>query len=548
EPAAGLTGLVKILLALEHETIPPTLHLDRPNDHIRFEDTPFYVVDRPVPWPRTGTPRRAAVSAFGMGGVNAHVIVEEPPPLPPREPLPQHSHVIRVSGATEDAVRELAGSYARHLTGHPDTPVGDVAYTANAGRASHRHRIAVAGADAAELTRELTAVAGGDRPIGRLANQPPTVAFLFTGQGSQYPDMGRELYEAEPVFRAALDECADLLTPHTDQPLLPLLYGGGRESLTQTRFAQVGIVAVQVALVRLLESWGIRPGVVLGHSVGELTAGWAAGCLGLPELMRLTALRGRVMQAQPADGAMAVVHADADTVLAALGAHPGVEVAAFNGPRNVTVSGPVHAVEAFRSAVGHATQRLTVSHAFHSAAMDGAVAPFAEAVAAETLAAPRVPFASTFTGGWHTPGTVADPHAWARALRAPVRFSQALATVHAGGARVYWEIGPQPTLVTLGRTVLPQDDLHWLHTLRRNTSDQRQLHTALTTFYNHGHGDVRWEAVHAGKGHRTTGIPTYPFDRQLLVAPPVTEPAHPADGVAGHPLFDRHYEHQGEGT
>ncbi|HEY0636828.1 MAG TPA: beta-ketoacyl synthase N-terminal-like domain-containing protein [Pseudonocardiaceae bacterium] len=518
EPAAGLAGLVKVLLSFEHGTIPRTLHLDRPNDHIRFEDTPFYVVDRPVPWPRNGSPRRAAVSAFGMGGVNAHVIVQEPPAEPAREALPGHSHMIRVSAASEEAVRRLAGDYARHLTTTTE-PLGDLAFTSTVGRAAHRYRVAVAGGTAAELARELTAVAGGDRPVGRLANQPPVVAFLFTGQGSQYPGMGRELYETEPVFRDALDECAGLVAPYVDQPLLSVLYGEGRESLTQTRFAQVGIVAVQVALVRLLESWGVRPGMVLGHSVGELAAAWAAEVLTLPELMRLTALRGRVMQAQPADGAMAVVHAGPEAVHAALTGHPEVEVAAYNGPRNTTVSGPAAAVEAFRAATAHATQRLTVSHAFHSAAMDGALAPFSEAAAAAEFAAPRIPFASTFTGGWHTAATVADPGAWAQALRAPVRFSQALATVHAGGARVYWEIGPQPTLVTLGRTVLPQDDLHWLHTLRRNASDQERLHANLTEFHNHGHGEIAWAALHHGRGHRPATLPAYPFERRRYWIP-----------------------------
>ncbi|MFI5621609.1 amino acid adenylation domain-containing protein, partial [Streptomyces sp. NPDC051567] len=219
EPAAGLAGLVKVLLAMEHEVIPPTLHVNRPNDHIRFEDTPFYVADRPVAWPRTGTPRRAAVSAFGMGGVNAHVVLEEPPAVPARTSLAQESFVLRVSGASEGAVRELAAGYAGVLAGVPDGVVGDFVYTANAGRASHRFRVAVSGGSGGGLSAALSVVAAGGG-VSRLVNVPASCVFLFTGQGSQYADMGRGLYGSEPLFREVLDECGGLLAPYVDRPLV----------------------------------------------------------------------------------------------------------------------------------------------------------------------------------------------------------------------------------------------------------------------------------------------------------------------------------------
>ena len=278
EPAAGLAGLVKVLLSLEHGVVPPTLHVVRPNDHIRFEDTPFFVADQPVSWPRVeGVPRRAAVSAFGMGGVNAHVIVEEAPAPAARESLPQGSYVVKVSAASEDGVRRLADGYARMLSGVDSSVVGDVGFTANVGRASHRFRVAVQGVDGSGLAAGLGAVAGGDRPVGRLSNQPPLSVFLFSGQGSQYPGMGAGLYATEPVFRAAFDECAELVGSGGDVPLREVVLGGRGGELVQTRFAQVGIVSVQVGLVRLLESWGVRPGLVVGHSVGELTAGVGGG-------------------------------------------------------------------------------------------------------------------------------------------------------------------------------------------------------------------------------------------------------------------------------
>ncbi|OON30231.1 amino acid adenylation protein, partial [Micromonospora sp. Rc5] len=262
EPAAGLAGVVKVLLAFDREQIPPTLHVQRPNDHIRFEESPFYVADQVVAWPRTtGSPRRGAVSAFGMGGVNAHVILEEPPVGAPREPVPQESFVVKVSASSVEGVRRLAGDYARVLSGVGTSGVGDFGFTANVGRASHRFRVAVSGVDGVGLAEGLSAVAAGDRAVGRLVNAAPVSVFMFSGQGSQYAGMARGLYGVEPVFRAALDECAELVSS-AGVPLLELLFGGRGGELVQTRFAQVGIVAVQVGLVRLLESWGVRPGLV----------------------------------------------------------------------------------------------------------------------------------------------------------------------------------------------------------------------------------------------------------------------------------------------
>ncbi|MBM7078648.1 polyketide synthase [Micromonospora humida] len=556
EPAAGLAGLVKVLLSLERGVVPATLHVVRPNDHIRFEDSPFFVADKPVSWPRVaGVPRRAAVSAFGMGGVNAHVIVEEAPLPAVREVVPQQSYVVKVSAASEDGVRRLADGYARLLSGVDSSVLGDVGFTANVGRASHRFRVAVQGSDGSELAAGLNAVAGGDRPVARLSNQPPSSVFLFSGQGSQYPGMAAGLYATEPVFRAAFDECAELVASGGDVPLREVVFGDRGDELVQTRFAQVGIVAVQVGLVRLLESWGVRPGLVVGHSVGELTAAWAAGVFGLGELLRLAVVRGGLMQAQPADGAMAVVFADAASVEAVLPSFPGVEIAAFNAPRSVTISGPAGAVEAFGAGSGLRTQRLTVSHAFHSAAMAGAVDPFAQAFGQAMASPPRIGFASTVTGGWHDARSVADGQVWGSAIRRPVRFAQAVEAAYAAGGRVFWEIGAHPVLTGLARATLTDTDLTWLPTLRRDHDDQTQLHTAITSFYNQGHGDLDWAGIHHGKGHRTTTIPTYPFERRELSAPrfpgsaarrrPEPEASVPAagDGAVGHPLFDRHYEH-----
>ncbi|MGW7367806.1 amino acid adenylation domain-containing protein, partial [Streptomyces sp. NPDC054841] len=545
EPAAGLAGLVKVLLALEHGVVPPTVNVSRPNDHIRFEGTPFYLADRPVEWPRTGGPRRAAVSAFGMGGVNAHVIVEEAPDVPaPAGPV-QDSHLVRVTGADEAAVRALATAYADHVAVTPEDRLGHVAFTANTGRAAQRHRVAVHGATARELADRLTDVAAGRTPVVRRTGKPATTAFLFTGQGSQYPGMGRDLYTTEPYFRDALHECADLLVPHTDVPLLDLLWGDAQHLLDQTRYAQPAIVSVEVALARYLRAAEVCPDAVAGHSLGELTAAWAAGVLSLPDLLRLTALRGRLMQDRPATGAMAVVHTDTDTLTAALRAHPGLEIGAYNAPQVHTVTGPADALARFREETPHRTQLLTVSHAFHSADMEPAVAPFAEAVAATALKPPAIPFAATLTGTWHTPDSAVDAGHWAEAIRRPVRFTQALTALAGTSPQAVWEIGPHPHLTPLARTILAEPHPVWLTTLQRGRKDQVQLHTALAAHHNRTGADLNWSALHEGKQHRTTTIPTYPFHREPLAAPPARRRA--GTNAVSHPLFDRHYEHRSEG-
>ncbi|MFF7265078.1 amino acid adenylation domain-containing protein [Streptomyces sp. NPDC008159] len=545
EPAAGLAGLVKVLLALEHRVIPPTANVTRPNDHIRFENTPFYLADRPVEWPRGSGPRRAAVSAFGMGGVNAHVIVEEAPDTPAASGPAQDSHLLRVTGADEAAVRALATAYADHVALTPEDRLGDVAFTANTGRAAQRHRVAVRGATARELADRLHDVAAGRTPVVRHTARTVTTAFLFTGQGSQYPGMGRGLYTTEPHFRDALHACADLLVPHVDVPLLDLLWGDARHLLEQTRYAQPAIVGVEVALTRYLEATGVRPDAVAGHSLGELTAAWSAGVLSLPDLLRLTALRGRLMQDRPATGAMAVVHTDTDTLVEALRAHPGLEIAAYNAPNVHTVTGPADTLARFREDTPHRTQLLPVSHAFHSADMEPAVAPFAEAVAATALKPPAVPFASTLTGTWHTPDSAVDAGHWAEAIRRPVRFTQALAALAETEPGAVWEIGPHPHLTPLARTTLAEPHPVWLTTLQRGRGDQIQLHTALADHHNLTGADLNWPALHEDKRHRTTTLPVYPFHREPLAAPPARRRA--VTNAVSHPLFDRHYEHRSEG-
>ncbi|MBW0118904.1 type I polyketide synthase, partial [Pseudonocardia abyssalis] len=531
EPAAGLAGLAKILLALEHDTIPPTLHITRPNHHIRFEETPFYPATEPVAWPRADGPRRAALSAFGMGGVNAHVIVEEPPAPDGRDLPAQESHVVRLTAPTEDGVRALAADHVEHLTRHPDAPLADLAHTATLGRALHRFRVATHATTTDELVGHLREIAttglapGWARPgrpvpagtpvVRHTGADAPPVAFLFTGQGSQYAGMGQGLYAAEPVFRDAIDECAGHLPGLTD-----LLYKERSTELTRTDNAQAGIVATQVALVRLLDAWGVRPDLVAGHSVGELTAAWAAGVLALPDLLRLVACRGAAMNAAPAGGTMAVLHADAATARHLTSAYPDLEIAAHNSPTSTTLAGPADVLAGFREQLTafnatHGTRfaltPLTVSHAFHSRDMAGAAAPFTAALRETAFGAPRVPFASTVTGTLHTPQTAGDPSTYAAALTQPVLFTEALHALHAEGVHTWWEIGPQPVLGAF-TAALPEPGTV-RSTLARGVDDQSHLHHHLTAHHNTTGADLDFAGAQRGKDRRTTTAPGYPFDR-----------------------------------
>ncbi|WP_344267008.1 acyltransferase domain-containing protein, partial [Streptomyces sodiiphilus] len=310
-----------------------------------------------------------------------------------------------------------------------------------------------------------------------------------------------------------LNECAHHLTPHTDQPLLDLLYGPAQHHLNQTRYAQIAIVSIQVALVRYLNHLGIHPHTVIGHSIGELTAAWTAGVLTLPDLLHLTAQRGHHMNNQPQTGTMAVIHADTPTTHTTITPYPDIEIAAYNTPTNHTLAGPTTTLTTLCNTTPHHTQQLNVSHAFHSAAMNGAITPFTHTLNHTTLNPPTLPFLSTTTGTWHTPETTTNPTTWANAIRQPVLFHQALTHLPDTPTH-FWEIGPHPALTPLARTNLPNPHHHWHTTLRRHHNDQQQLHTHLTNHHNTGNTTINWTNHHQHKHHHHTTIPTYPFNRQ----------------------------------
>ncbi|WP_344960247.1 SDR family NAD(P)-dependent oxidoreductase [Saccharothrix longispora] len=502
QAASGVAGVIKVVQAMRHGVVPRTLHVDAPSSHVDWTAGDVALLTEPVAWPDTGAPRRAGVSSFGASGTNAHVVVEQAPPARPEPavavdgPLP-----VLLSARGPEALRGQAARLLGHLGRGAHVDLADLAVASARARAHLPHRAAVVCGDRDELVRGLTALAEG-RSSGVVAAREPVRAWVFSGQGAQRPGMGFGLAARFPVFADALDEVADALAGELDRPLRDVL---ASDDLDLTGYTQPALFAFQVALSRLLGSWGVRPDVLVGHSVGEVAAAHVAGVLTLPDAARLVAARGRLMQALPVGGAMVAVRATEAEVTPLL--TDGVALAAVNGPESVVLSGVAEEVAAVAdrlTADGRKTRALRVSHAFHSPLMDPVLAEFGEVVAGLRFAPPRVPVVSTVAvGADHT-----DPAYWVGQVRATVRFADAVA---AAGAGVHLEIGPDGSLSGAVRQVLP--DATAVPALRGDRSEPVALTEALACLHAHG-ADVDWAAFHGGRRARRGALPTYAFQRE----------------------------------
>jgi len=563
EPAAGVGALIKVLLALRASELPPTLHVREPNPEILFEGTPFYVVDRSRPWQPNGHPRRAGISGFGMGGANAHVIVEEAPRLAePSRDTERPLHALTLSARSETALTELARRFADHFQSRPETDLGDAAFTANTGRALFAHRLVLTAADTGTAAERLGAFARGERSTGVVTGHVPgrsrlRPVFLFAGQGAQKPGAGLELYRTQPVFRGALDRCAEILDGVLDRPLLDLLLDDDpamAELLRETRYTQPALFALEVALAELWRSWGVEPAAVVGHSLGEYVAACVAGVFSLEDGLRLVAERGRLMQELPEGGAMAALAASEVVVRPAIEEAGGsVVLAAVNGPESTVVSGDRAAVEAvMRSleAQGVRATALRVSHAFHSPRMDPILDRFEAAAARIVPATPRVPLVSNVLGRLFAPGELPDAAYWRRHVRQAVRFGPGLEALAAEGHDLFLELGPGATLTGMGRKALGGKgrgalggQSRFLVSLAGGSGDWGALLRSLGTLHTLG-SPVSWDGFDAPYGRRRVPLPTTPFERtRCWVDPSPDEPARsqvPAGNAPPtHPLLGR---------
>lgn len=523
ESAAGVAGLIKAVLALQHEEIPPNLHFLDPNPHIPWAELPVVIPVEPRPWPRGEHPRIAGVSSFGFSGTNAHVVLEEAPLPSPPAGLERPAHVLCLSAKTEAALQELARRCGAYLREDPQVRLADVAHTTNAGRAHFAHRAAVIGTTTSDVDDKLQALAEG-RPAAGLVTgtvEPgfaPRIAFLFSGQGSQFVGMGRELWDTQPVFRRAIEECDQVARPLLDRPLLSVLYPGAGEAspIDETAYTQPALFALEYALAQLWRSWGVVPAAVLGHSLGEYVAACIAGVFDLQGALGLVVERGRRMQSLPRGGAMAAVTADEPTVRDVMAAHADLSIAALNGPEATVISGAESSLTAVIQELGRQgirAERLRVSHAFHSPLMEPILDGFEACAATVPTTPPRVHLVSNVTGLTHEPGVAPDARYWRRHLRAPVRFHQGLLSLRALGCTVFVEIGPAPVLLGMARRDLPECEAHWLPSLRKGRSDWEQILDTAARLYSVG-APVDWVGFDRGYAHRRVALPTYPFQRQ----------------------------------
>lgn len=538
EGAAGIAGLIKAVLMVERGSLLPSGGFTEPNPAIPFTELGLRVVDELQEWPVVaGRPRRAGVSSFGFGGTNAHVIVEEAGSVG-ADTVSGRADVGGsgggvvawvISGKTASALAAQAGRLGRYVRARPALDVVDVGYSLVSTRSVFDHRAVVVGQTRDELLAGLAGVVAG-RPeagvvcgVGKPAGK---TAFVFAGQGSQWLGMGSELYAAYPVFAEALDAVVDELDRHLRYPLRDVIWGHDQDLLNTTEFAQPALFAVEVALYRLLMSWGVRPGLVLGHSVGELAAAHVAGALCLPDAAMLVAARGRWMQALPAGGAMFAVQAREDEVAPMLG--HDVSIAAVNGPASVVISGAHDAVSAIADRLrgqGRRVHRLAVSHAFHSALMEPMIAEFTAVAAELSVGLPTIPVISNVTGQ-----LVADDFAsadyWARHIRAVVRFGDSVRSAHCAGASRFIEVGPGGGLTSLIEASLADAQIVSVPTLRKDRPEPVSVMTAAAQGFVSGMG-LDWASVFSGYRPKRVELPTYAFQHQkfwLAPAPSVSDP------------------------
>ena len=522
DAAAGVAGLIKTLLSLQHRMIPASLHFQSPNPQIDFANSPFFVNTKLTEWERGELPRRAGLSSFGIGGTNAHVVVEEAPDVEPSVPA-RPAQLVLLSARTEQALDAATANLAAHLNRCPDLDMADASYTLQVGRRHFKHRRILVCRDATEAASALESRDKKRVFTGVAAKDQSAVTFMFPGQGSQYANMGRELYETEETFAADVDLCCDILQPHLGVDLRSLLYPSAEavedaaRQLDQTEFTQPALFVVEYALARLLMHWGVQPETMIGHSIGEYVAACLSGVFSLEDALALVAARGRMMQRLPG-GSMLAVNMSENDVQALLGKR--LSLAVVNSPALCVVAGPTAEIEELQSqleAKNVICKRLHTSHAFHSAMMEPILEPFLAHLQKVKLAPPSIPFLSNLTGNWITPAEATDCAYWARHLRHTVRFADGLRRLLAEPKRILLEVGPGRTL-TANLNQYPEKTpehlaLCCMRHPKDHVSDAEFLLNAVGKLWPAG-TKIDWQSFHSNGQPRRVSLPTYPFERK----------------------------------
>ncbi|MEA5581854.1 SDR family NAD(P)-dependent oxidoreductase [Nodularia harveyana UHCC-0300] len=526
EAAAGIAGLIKVALSLKHQQIPPSLHFQAANPYIPFDKLPLRVQQKLTPWPESDQPSTAGVSSFGFGGTNAHVVLQshqlvnsQPPPIS-NHPV----HLLTLSAKTETALQELAQSYQEYFQHHPQVSFSDACFTASVGRSHFDYRLAIASDSTTTLQQQLAAFTAKQHSPGIFQGkinhrQRPKIVFLFTGQGSQYIDMGRQLYETYPKFRQTLDYCQEILSNYLEKPLLEVLYPSSPDTqspINDTAYTQPALFALEYALAKLWQSWGIEPSAVMGHSVGEYVAACLAGVFSLEDGLKLIAARGRLMQSLPLNGSMSAIMADENTVLSAIQPYSGqISIAANNGIKSFVISGESQAIADVCQTLtekGIQTKPLQVSHAFHSPLMEAMLGDFEQVAKTVKYSTAKIPLFSNLTGQIAT-ADIATAEYWVDHICLPVQFAASMQLLHQQGYETFVEIGAKPTLIGMGRQCLPDDVGVWLASLHPKKDDRQQILGSLAALYVQGVA-VNWKAFYQDFDYQPVALPTYAFQRK----------------------------------
>lgn len=519
DAAAGVAGLIKTVLALKHKQIPPSLHFEEPNPQIDFANSPFYVNNKLSEWKVDNHPRRAGVSSFGIGGSNAHVILEEAPVFTTEESVSRPWQLLVISAKTQTALESATANLANYLAQHPDTNLADIAYTLQVGRRNFNHRRVFLCQDIPDAIKILTAP-NQERVLSNFSEtRNHSIVFMFPGQGAQYVNMGRELYETELIFRQQVDDCCELLKSHLKLDLKDILYPSTvettEEQLKQTSLTQVALFVIEYALAKLWMTWGVHPQAMIGHSIGEYVAACISGVFSLEEALTLVVTRGQLMQ-QIEPGSMLSVSLSAKEIQPMLGSE--LSLAASNSPSLCVVSGATGAIALLQNRLteqGVDCRRLHTSHAFHSEMMEPILEPFVRHLREVNLKPPQIPFVSNVTGTWITADQAIDPDYWARHLRQPVLFNEGIAELLQQPERTLLEVGPGQTLTTLVKrqSISQAVMLTSLRHPQEQISDVAFLLNTLSRLWLSGL-QINWAGFYAKEQRRHIPLPTYPFERQ----------------------------------
>lgn len=523
DKAAGLAGLVKTVLGLKHEVMPPTANFKSPNPRLKIEETPFFVVAQPQPWERSDNiPRIAAISSFGVGGTNAHAIISESP-LSTKQPTSDRPELIVLSAKSEPAVERLIAELQQSVdqqTGNLD----DIGYTLKIGRKRHQVRTSFVSKTKGSLKAEL------DKVVWRQqSNESGRIAFLFSGQGTQYPDMGRELYEVEPIFRDSINRIEEIFIGKIDLKLTDLLYGTNSSAATlqQTRYAQPALFAVEFSLAKLLQGWGISPSIVLGHSLGEFVAACIAGVFSLADAVTLIAARGRLMQSME-PGRMLAITLGPDKVLKLISAnYPSLDIASINGEQQTVVSGPNSDIAQLASNLqdqGVLAVELDTSHAFHSRMMDPVIASFSDLFEDIKLNPPSIPIISNLTGNVVQSDQICTSDYWCNQLRSTVQFYESLQTLkEIEGDSIWLEIGPGRALCNMANTIKRPvlANFPTLPPVKSAVSSEAYFLTSVGKIWEYG-VDIDWQSASSSKTPSRVPLPGYPFEKSRFWTEPGT--------------------------